>query len=102
MGPDDNRMLADMQNSTLPGGDATHDELRACCARLALEHAELRAALIKLVALKDQKDASEADRQHAIDIGAFVSLRTGRALQDYEERMPMAWEQARETLRSIG
>lgn len=41
-------MLTELQHATLPGGDATHDELRDCLARMAIENAELRREVEKI------------------------------------------------------
>jgi len=88
-------MLTELQRATIPGGDDTHDELRDCCARLALHNAELHGVLKVLLDLKNQKDAAEKDANEARAMGACPSMRTARLLRDYEERKPKAWEAAR-------
>lgn len=58
----------------------------------------VRQALTDLVALKDLKDAFEADIAHAEKMGGVPSVKCARAKRIYEREQPLAWHRARTAL----
>lgn len=58
----------------------------------------VRQALTDLVALKNLKDAFEAEIAHAAQMGCVPSVKCVRAKRIYEREQPLAWARARAAL----